>query len=190
MAGKKQSRAGEAVVYKAPLSEIFVAMSGVTSAGIGGVQLEGVAGDMAGFSYDLRTALYQASPSRKAEIYEGVAQKALAKLKSVQPKLLDHANVVLMDPPKGKVGSKGTTQKRGGTALDVSAHIDSILERETVKGAVRAEEKLNVSGVFPQPFKADYMPEHYKSKKAAKQVKDAAPETPFASSKSPQPAFV
>lgn len=188
MAGKKKIETGETAVCKAPLSEIFAAMSGVIYAGIGNAGLTGVAGEMAGFSYDLKTALFQSSPAQLSATSENIAQKALAGLKSVQPKLLDHANAVLTSPPKGKIGSKAVTRKKGGTALDVFTHIASILDRENI-ASMRPREKLTAAGNFPEPFKAGYLPEFYSARKCAKKTEGAAAETPYPAKKS-QPALI
>ncbi|PZO81389.1 MAG: hypothetical protein DI626_10925 [Micavibrio aeruginosavorus] len=190
MANKKKILLDDAVSAKASLSEIFAAMSGIVHLGIGCSEFFDVSGRMALFSYDLKTALFQAKPSQKEEVFEDAAQKALRKLQSVQPLLLEHANEVLMSPPKGKMGSKAITQKRGGTALDVFTHIASILEREAQPNAVRAEEKLDEGGSFTDPYKAEYLPDNYKPKKEPKKQDDAKAKPVPSYDKRPQPAFV
>lgn len=142
-------------LMKAGLSEIFAALSGITSAAVtrsqNGHQIKedalvarGV--ESAHMSYSMKCDLVQ-NPSPKQQ--EKLAQAALKFLKSTGSILVWYEGVVLSHPG----GNEGKSVR------DVLLHIEDILEREK-HAAKRPEETLVRDGVFVGKINADYLPGH------------------------------
>ncbi len=142
------------VPFKAPLSEIFAALSGVTCAAIAivrgttGLTKEDALGD-AGYqaaskSYDIKAALIH---KKDAVTQEFLAKDALQFLDASASVLCWYPDVRLMTP-------KGT---RGKSTKELLAHIEDMLEREKSDGP-RVIEKFNETGDVKTPFQAAYLP--------------------------------
>lgn len=136
------------VPHKPRLSEIFAAMNGIVCLGVAALKVQDkqelvtLAQDAASLSYDAKLVANRRDGKSHAP-------RVLEFLKTAQPLLLAHGDMVLLS-------TKGET---GGTAADVAAHIKYILEREKPGMAPRPVEHF-MDGVNgrAKKFNASYLP--------------------------------
>lgn len=169
---KAANAVSEQAVSKAPLSEIFAAMTGIMCAGI--EARNGNTGDLeelglqaAERTYRMKEILFSGDPSSTAHA-DRMARVGLAFLQSSLSTLKRYPDAILANAPRGKKRKDGTpppagkqescevTQALGGTVSEVIAHIHDILAREALP-VPRPLEKMTHTKPLPQ-FRAPYLP--------------------------------